>query len=120
MRKFLAAVVLLAACATIPAIDKSGVVVIHAQTLPVTKTLLWDPVPDPCAPATTCPVLNYTVTLDGTVIGSPTTTSQAVTFTTAGTHNLTVTATNIWGTSPAGALTVNLVVPGKPANLKVQ
>jgi PKD repeat protein len=64
--------------------------------------------------------VNYTVSLDGVVVGTPTGTSQTVTFPTAGNHTLTLTATNTFGTSAPATLTVNVIVPGKPANLRLQ
>jgi hypothetical protein len=89
-------------------------VTVEAQTLPLTKTLAWD------AEAAAFNVTNYTVSLDGTVIGNPTGTTQAVTFTTLGTHMLTVTSTNVFGVSGPASLTVNVVAPPPPANLKLQ
>mgnify|MGYP003334732990 CR=1 FL=1 len=87
--------------------------VLYAQSLPVTKTLAWDA--NPASDAVT----NYTVRLDGTVIGNPTTPTQAFTINTAGLHTLSVTATNTWGTSQASTLSLNVVVPSAPANLRV-
>lgn len=90
-------------------------IVLIAQTLPVTKTIAWDD-----ATAAADGVTNYTVTLDGTVVGSPTGLTQAVTFTTAGVHTVTVTATNIWGTSGPATLSITVKVPGNPANVRLQ
>ena len=87
---------------------------VYAQTLPATKTLAWDV--NPIVDA----VLNYTVTLDGIVVGNPVMTTQLVTFTTAGAHVLTVTATNIWGVGPAATLNVTVIVPGRPNNVHIQ
>ena len=42
-----------------------GVVTIHAQSVPITKTLTWDA--NPAADG----VLNYVVRLDTVVVGSP-------------------------------------------------
>ena len=89
-------------------------ITLEAQTLPITKTLAWDP--NPAADAVT----NYTVRQDGVVLGNPTGTTQAVTFTTVGTHTLTVTATNLWGTSAPATLVVNVVVPAVPGNMRLQ
>lgn len=91
-----------------------GVIELDAQTLPITKTVAWDA--DPASDA----VLNYTVALDGTVVEQPTGTTQAVTFTTQGLHTITVTATNVWGTSGTGTATVNVKLPTTPANLHLQ
>jgi hypothetical protein len=91
-----------------------GVVVIHAQQLPLNKTLTWDA--NPAGDG----VLNYVVRLDGVVIGSPVGITQAVTFTTTGAHTLTVVAVNAWGESAPATLAVNVVVPGSPGNLRFQ
>jgi len=91
-----------------------GVIVLHAQTLPITKTLVWDP--NPAADNVT----NYTVTLDAATVGNPVTTSQSVTFNTLGNHTLTLTATNIFGTSAAQTLIVKVQSPGSPTGAKLQ
>ena len=91
-----------------------GTTVVRAQTLPVNRTLVCDANP----PEEN--VINYTVRLDGTVIGTPAAPTQPVTFTTAGKHILTVTATNEWGTSGPATLNVNVVVPNNPNNLRLQ
>lgn len=91
-----------------------GVIVVEAQTLPIAKTLSWNA--NPAGDNVT----NYTVTEDGTVIGNPTVPSQSVTFTSLGTHTLTVTATNSFGTSAPATLTVVVQLPTTPAGLKLQ
>jgi PKD repeat protein len=93
-------------------LNRPARLVLSAQTLPVTKTLAW-------TDADTS-ITSYTVTLDGAVAGNPTTQSQSVTFTTAGTHTLTVTATNVWGTSAPATLTVDIAVPTVPANMQLR
>ena len=95
-------------------IPRPLVVTLHAQTLPATKTLAWD------ANAASDGVTNYVVALDATTVGSPTGTTQPITFTTAGSHTLTLRAQNVWGLSPPATLVVNVVVPGTPANLRLQ
>ena len=106
---------MLACLSRLPAPTFPGVVIVlEAQTLPIVKTFVWDA--DPAADG----VLNYVVTLDGTTIGSPTSTSQTVTFTTAATHTLTVAGQNIFGLGPASTLTVIVKLPTAPANLKLQ
>jgi hypothetical protein len=107
----LALVAVLVACASFW--PRGHVFVIHAQSLPITKTLVWDanPVGDG--------VTGYTVRLDGVVIGNPTLPSQAFTVTTVGAHTLTVVATNTWGSSAPGTLNINVIVPSNPANLRV-
>lgn len=103
-----------AACGRAP----SFVVVVEAQTLPITKTLAWDaPASDPSLGT----VESYTVRLDGTIVGQPTvpTTTQAVTFTTLGTHTLTVTSENVWGSSEPATLTVIVRFAGPPQNPRI-
>lgn len=90
------------------------VITIEAQSLPITRTLTWD------ANAASDGVLNYVVTQDGVDIGSPTGVTQPFTITALGTHTFTVKAINLWGESPTGTLTVNVVLPGKPANVRIQ
>jgi hypothetical protein len=100
------------ACATFW--PRATVWTVYAQTLPITKTVAWDA--NPAGDG----VLSYTVQLDGVTVGSPTVTTQTVTFTTAGAHVLRVSATNQWGVSGYTTLTVNVVVPANPANLRLQ
>jgi hypothetical protein len=90
-----------------------GVIVLRAQTLPVTVTLAWDANP------ASDNVTNYVVRLDGVVVGSPTGTSQLCTITTAGLHTFAVRAVNLFAESPDSTLTVNVVVPRGPTNLRV-
>ena len=93
------------------------VVRLDAQTLPITRTLAWDaPIADPNTGA----VEFYVVRLDGTEVGRPTATTQSVTFTTLGSHTLTVTAENQWGSSAPVSLTVIVRAPGSPRNPRVQ
>lgn len=89
-----------------------GVIVLEAQTLPITKTLVWGD--------SDVSVTGYSVTLDGTVIGTPTTQSQAVTFTTLGNHTLTVTAVNLFWQTASAPLVVQVQVPTAPNALKIQ
>jgi hypothetical protein len=91
-----------------------GVVVIHAQQMPVNRTLTWDA--NPAGDN----VLNYVVRLDGVVIGSPVGITQAVTFTTTGAHTLTVVAVNAWGESAPTTLSINVVAPAQPVGLRIQ
>jgi len=94
--------------------SRLGVVVIHAQSLPVTKIVDWDDNP------VTDEVTNYTVTLDKVIVGNPTVSQQSVTFTTPGLHTVSVTATNLWATSAAASITRNVVVPGNPSGIVVR
>ena len=87
---------------------------LEAQSLPITRTAIWDPNP------TSDAVINYTLTLDNGTPASTGMTSQAFTIATAGQHTLHLTATNQWGTSPETTLTFTVVVPVKPANLRIQ
>jgi hypothetical protein len=91
-----------------------GVTTIQAQSLPKTVTLAWD------ANSASDTVTHYVVRLDGVVVGSPTGTTQPVTITTAGVHLLSVRAVNLWAESPDTTLTVNVIIPGKPSNLRLQ
>lgn len=88
-----------------------GMITIYAQTLPITKTLTWD------ASANTD---SYIVTQDTAQIGTPTVTTQSVTITAVGSHTFTVAAKNLWGTSTATALTVNVVLPTVPSGLGIR
>jgi len=91
-------------------------ITIYAQTLPVTKTASWNGNP------ASDNVINYTIQLDSNAaisVLSPST-STPITFATSGAHTLTLTATNMWGTSPATTLNVNVVVPGTPSGLNVK
>ena len=90
------------------------IIKIRAQALPITRTATWD-----ANPANEN-VTNYTVTLDGAAVGNPTGNTQQVVFTTVGMHELKVTATNLWGTSTAATLNINVIVPTSPKNTKIQ
>ena len=94
--------------------NNSGIVVLYAQSLPITKIVDWDDNP------TTDEVTNYTVTLDKVIVGNPTVSQQSVTFTTPGLHTVSVTATNLWATSAAASITRNVIVPGNPGNIVVR
>ena len=94
--------------------SKTKVWTVHAQTLPAVKTLAWDA--NPVGDA----VINYVVQVDAVTVGSPTGLTQLVTFTTAGTHVLRVAGVNMWGQSAWATLTVNVVVPGAPAGMRIQ
>ncbi len=108
------------ACATVShppipgPIPLPGLLVLEAQTLPLTKTLAWD-AEDPSLNVTL-----YTVSLDGAVVGNPTGTTQSVTFTTQGVHTLSVTATNAFGVSAPATLSVNVLLPAPVKNLRLQ
>jgi hypothetical protein len=98
-----------------PVVIPGVTVTLEAQTLPITRTMAWDQ-PN----AATEGVTHYVVRLDGTVIGSPTSTTQPITITALGSHTLTVVAVNFWGESPPGTLTVNVVAPSAPSGLRIQ
>lgn len=89
-----------------------GMVIMEAQSLPITKTLSWTD-----ADAT---ITGYSVTLDGVVIGTPTVKSQSVTFTTLGNHTLIVTALNTFGATPSAPLVVVVQLPTAPTALTIQ
>lgn len=111
-KKFILLTIVLAIACSVAI--RNGMVTIRAQSLPVTRTLAWD------ANAASDNVINYTVTLDSVGIGNPTGTTQSVVFTTIGVHTLTVTATNSFGTSLPATLSVNVIIPGRPANPRLQ
>jgi len=90
------------------------VVTLEAQTLPITKTVAWD------ANAPADAVTNYVVRLDAAIVGSPVGTTQLVTFTSLGTHTITVVAQNLWGVSAPATLVVNVIAPTTPANIRLQ
>ena len=85
--------------------------VAHAQTVSIQKTALWDA---PVVDATHGAATSYEVRLDGVLVGSPTTTSQVLTFTTLGNHTITLVAVNAGGSSPPATL-VYTVLPGFPS-----
>jgi len=58
--------------------------------------------------------------INGVILGSPTTTTQTWVVTAAGTYTVAVRAVNLWAESPDATLTVNVVVPGRPANVRIQ
>ena len=98
-----------------PPIVIPGVIVIEAQTLPITKNLAWDQ-PDEIINSVT----SWTVRLDTIVIGSPTTKIQPFTITTLGPHVLTVVANNIWTSSAPTTLNINVVAPSAPTGARIQ
>lgn len=91
-------------------------VVIHAQSLPVTKTVSWDA---SIVDATHSAPANYVVKLDGVTIGSPTSLSQPFTISTPGAHALALTAVNTWGTSAPSTLNFTVSVPNLPTSLQI-
>ena len=95
-------------------VRKGGILLVYAQSLPLTKTFAWtdDPTADPAT--------SHTVTLDSVVIPSTVAQQTAFTVTTLGTHTLTVTETNVWGTSPAATLIINVKTPAVPTAPRVQ
>ena len=114
---FVAVILALIACATFikpGPLPFPGVLTIEAQSLPISKTVAWD------ANAASDGVTNYVVRLDGTVIGSPTGTSQPFTITTAGAHTVAVRAVNLWGESVDATLAFNVVLAARPANVRIQ
>ena len=116
MKRWVMLVCLLAAgCGTWSC--RSVVVTVEAQTLPITKTFAWDA---PAVDATHGAADSYIAKLDGVQVGTPTTTSQSVTFTTLGSHVLSTTSVNLWGMSSPALLTVNVVPPGSPTNTRIQ
>lgn len=101
-----------AACAT--SRNVPGVLVLEAQTLPLMRTLTWKA---PAVDATHEAADSYTVSLDGVVVGTPTTLTQVITFATLGPHTVSVTAMNVWSTSPPAVLMVNVAPPNSASGL---
>jgi hypothetical protein len=106
------------ACATFlkpsaPVVGK--LVTIHAQSLPIMRTVAWDANP------ASDNVTMYVVRLDGVVVGAAVTgTTHPITITAAGPHTVAVRAVNLWGESPDAVLNFNVVVPGAPSGLRFQ
>lgn len=88
-----------------------GLVTLEAQTLPITKTLVWD------AGANAD---SYVVVQDGAQIGTPAALTQSITISTLGQHTFSVTSVNLWGTSTPTTLTVNVVSPGGSGNIRIR
>lgn len=116
-RNLLIAIVLVVAlaCASLFHRTPPGVVTIYAQTLPIVKTVAWDQ-PDEA----TAGVTGWTVRLDGTVVGTPTVKTQAITLTAVGAHTVSVVATNLWGVSSPATLTFTVVLASAPGNVRIQ
>lgn len=90
--------------------------IVFAQSYPIVKTVAWDA--NPASDGVT----GYTMRLDG---GAPTNVSGAtltapVSIPSGGAHTITVTATNTWGIGPAATLTILVVGPSAPTNLRLQ
>lgn len=96
--------------------------VIEAQALPVTRQAAIDP--NPVGDAVT----NYTFVLDG---GAAVTVGPTVDATcgciqtpfviaTAGNHAFTVSATNLWGTSPTSSFAFTVKLAATPANPRIR
>jgi hypothetical protein len=86
---------------------------------PIAVRIQWDP--NPASDGVT----SYTVVVDG---GSPITVLPTACTTTVctlgaslsiGSHTVSVSATNDWGTGPATTLVKALIVPGAPKNLTI-
>ncbi len=116
------------ACATMvptpPSVPLPGVVTIEAQTLPYTIKLAWDN--NPAADNIT----NYNLIVDGvttsisTTLCSNTGCFTQTDLTALGVHQISVTATNQFGTSPVSgcvscSMTINLQAPLAPKNLRI-
>jgi hypothetical protein len=82
-----------------------------AQAPGLSGTLLWQA--NPAAELVTA----YTVTLNGTIVGTTTGTSQPITFTSTGPQTLTVFATNATGPGPAAMLVYTVAVPLAPPTM---
>lgn len=63
-------------------------------------------------------VIRYEVTLNGSLVGSPTGASQVVAIPAEGTYTVGVAAVNEWGKSAEAQLIVVAVPPSMPPNLR--
>ena len=81
------------------------------MTFPYAATVTWDAVPG---------AASYAVTLNGAVVGTPTTPTLGVAIPAAGTHTIGVTAVSPFERSPEGTLTFEIVAVGKPGNIKIR
>jgi len=93
-----------------------GGFVILAQTLPITKTVIWD------ANDASEGVLFYSLGLDDEprmTINAPAH-QGSVTFRTPGVHVIKVNATNFWATSADTTLTVTVIAPSSPTGVTIQ
>jgi len=94
-------------------------VVLQAQ-FPANITFLWDP------NVATENVTKYTIVYNGftfTVLPvscTMTECSQVLVVPAQGTYTISITATNIWGTSPISTLTFSASSPGRSGNLRIR
>lgn len=95
----------------------SPIIRIEAQSLPVSKLLLWDAGPVDSMHSVAD---SYEVFLDGASIGSPSATSQPFTITTLGSHTLSVVVKGTWGSSAPSVLNFIVSVPSQATNLKIK
>lgn len=80
---------------------------------PLSATVSWDALP------ATDGVLNYNVTLNGALVGSPTTTSLVISVPAAGTYLVGVSAVNQWGENTPTTVSVKINTPGQIVNIKI-
>lgn len=112
-RLLLLVLVLCAGCA--PAFP-----VLEAQSLPISKIIVWDP--NPAADEVT----SYAVVIDGAppvIVQAGSCTTECTSpwlITATGAHTIQLTATNDWGTGVPASLTVTVRVPGKSNNLRIR
>jgi hypothetical protein len=120
MRRTILTLLLLLCIGCAMTISRPGTITVYAQTLPITKTVFWNP------NASIDNVTTYTLVLDATApvqiapASCSAECSRLVTFTTAGTHTLTLTATNQWAVSGPTTLTVTVQVPAAPGGMRIQ
>lgn len=111
---FLAACALFSPKPSMPSFP-GGVIVLEAQSLPITKTLAW------VAPATGVVPDNYVVMQDGVQIGTPTGLTQSITITTPGSHTWTIQSNStLWGLGGTATLTELVEVPGAPTGAVIR
>ena len=122
MTRFLLVAAMACAAIALSAPSCNLLPVVEAQTLPVTKQAAIDP------NAVTDAVTSYTFVLDA---GAPIIVGPTIDVTcgciqtpfviaTAGPHAFTVTATNLWGTSPAASFAFTVKLAATPVNPRIR
>lgn len=87
---------------------------------PITVNVVWDAYP------ATENITKFTVTHNGTPVDvmpsacTATECAKAITLTSAGPHVVSVTATNMWGTSAPNSITFTASSPGRSGNLRIR
>lgn len=105
--------------------SSSPFVTLYAQSFPLNKTVLWEQ-----ADLLTALVSDFTVQMDSGTLAhinpstclqtAPFTCQAPVVFPNGGQHTITIIAHNVIGSSSPFALSVNVIVPVRPANVRIQ